>query len=130
MIQEQVLKGFKIIEICNVAAGPFCGMLLSDLGATVIKVENPNGGDTLRNWAPITDGYSENFASLNRNKKSITLNLKNPDDIQKLKILVESADALIENNRPGVMDRLGIGYKDLKQISSKLVFCSISAYGQ
>lgn len=130
MIQEQVLNGFKIIEVCNVAAGPFCGMLLSDLGAEIIKVENPKGGDTLRSWAPITDGYSENFASLNRNKKSITLDLKNPEDIEKLKKLVATADALIENNRPGVMDRLGIGYEDLKHINEKLVYCSISAYGQ
>lgn len=130
MIQEQVLNGFKIIEVCNVAAGPFCGMLLADLGAEIIKVENPNGGDTLRSWAPITDNYSENFASLNRNKKSITLNLKDPGDIEKLKKLVISADALIENNRPGVMDRLGIGYEDLKKINNKLVYCSISAYGQ
>lgn len=130
MIQENTLKSIKVIEVCNVAAGPFCGMLLADMGADVIKIENPQGGDTLRSWAPITDGYSENFASLNRNKRSVTLDLKNPDDVQRIKTLVHDADVLIENNRPGVMDRLGLGYDVLSKINPKLLYCSISAYGQ
>ncbi|WP_027016015.1 CaiB/BaiF CoA transferase family protein [Comamonas composti] len=124
------LAGFKVIEICNVAAGPFCGMLLADMGADLIKVENPEGGDTLRSWPPINNGYSENFASLNRNKRSVTLNLKNPEDAQLLRALVSDADALIENNRPGVMDRLGLGFEALSSINPRLVYCSISAYGQ
>lgn len=124
------LEGVRVIELCNVAAGPFCGMLLADMGADLIKVENPKGGDTLRSWPPISDGYSENFASLNRNKRSVTLDLKNPDDLSKFKILVQSADVLIENNRPGVMDRLGVGYQVLKELNPKLVMASISAYGQ
>jgi len=124
------LEGVRVIELCNVAAGPFCGMLLADMGADLIKVENPKGGDTLRSWPPISEGYSENFASLNRNKRSVTLDLKNPDDLEKFKALVKTADVLIENNRPGVMDRLGIGYATLKAIKPALVMASISAYGQ
>lgn len=124
------LEGVRVIELCNVAAGPFCGMLLADMGADLIKVENPKGGDTLRSWPPISEGYSENFASLNRNKRSVTLDLKNPDDVMKFKSLIQSADVLIENNRPGVMDRLGIGYSVLKALNPKLVMASISAYGQ
>lgn len=130
MIQENTLAGIKVIEICNVAAGPFCGMLLADMGADVIKVEHPQGGDTLRSWAPITDGYSENFASLNRNKRSVTFDLKNPGDVEVLKELVAQVDVLLENNRPGVMDRLGLGYAALSAINPRLVYCSISAYGQ
>lgn len=130
MSHQLPLDGVKVIEICNVAAGPFCGMLLADLGAELIKVENPEGGDTLRSWPPIKDGYSENFASLNRNKKSVTLNLKDAADTELLRELVRGADVLIENNRPGVMDRLGLGYKDLKVENQRLVYCSISAYGQ
>lgn len=129
-MQPLPLEGVRVIELCNVAAGPFCGMLLADMGADLIKVENPQGGDTLRSWPPISDGYSENFASLNRNKRSVTLDLKDPEDLERFKSLIESADVLIENNRPGVMDRLGIGFETLKGINPKLVMASISAYGQ
>jgi len=124
------LAGVRVIEICNVAAGPFCSMLLADLGADVVKVEHPDGGDTLRSWPPINDGYSENFAALNRNKRSVTLNLKEATGIELLGRLVTDADVLIENNRPGVMDRLGAGYAHLNTLNPRLVYCSISAYGQ
>lgn len=124
------LAGVSVLEFCNVAAGPYCGMLLADMGADVIKVEHPNGGDTLRSWPPISDGYSENFASLNRNKRSITLDLKNPQHVAAARELVAKSAILIENNRPGVMERLGLGYSTLKEINPKLVYCSISAYGQ
>ncbi|MGO4330196.1 CaiB/BaiF CoA transferase family protein [Cupriavidus sp. 2TAF22] len=124
------LEGTRVIEICNVAAGPYCGMLLADMGADVIKIEHPETGDTLRSWPPISGGYSENFASLNRNKRSVTLNLKDPDDAARARDLIASADLLIENNRPGVMDRLGLGYDALRGGSPGLVYCSISAYGQ
>jgi formyl-CoA transferase len=128
--QPLPLQGVRVVEICNVAAGPFCGLLLADMGADVVKVENPDGGDTLRSWPPINDGYSENFASLNRNKKSVTLNLKEPADLALLQRLATECDVLIENNRPGVMDRLGAGYEQLSKLNPKLVYCSISAYGQ
>ena len=130
MAKQRLLEGTKVIEVCNVAAGPFCGMLLADLGADVVKIENPEGGDSLRGWPPFTDGYSENFASLNRNKRSVTLNLKDPPEAELLRRLATEADVLIENNRPGVMARLGLGYEDLSAINPRLVYCSISASGQ
>ncbi|CAM3756302.1 CoA transferase [Bordetella sputigena] len=124
------LSGITVVEICNVAAGPFCGMLLADMGADVIKIEHPEGGDTLRSWPPISQGYSENFASLNRNKRSVTLNLKDADDVELARRLIAGADVLLENNRPGVMDRLGLGYAALRERNPRLLYCSISAYGQ
>lgn len=124
------LAGVRVVEFCNVAAGPFCGMLLADFGAEVIKVEHPDGGDTLRHWPPFNAGFSENFASLNRNKRSVTLDLKQPEDRRRALELALSADVLLENNRPGVMDRLGLGYAALKARKPSLVYCSISAYGQ
>lgn len=130
MKQETTLRGVRIVEICNVAAGPFCGMLLADMGADVIKIEPPGTGDTLRSWAPITDGYSENFASLNRGKRSVALNLKNADECRLATEIISTADVLIENNRPGVMDRLGLGYAAMRELNPRLVYCSISAYGQ
>lgn len=129
-MQPLPLEGVRVIELCNVAAGPFCGMLLADMGADLIKVENPKGGDTLRSWPPISDGFSENFASLNRNKRSVTLDLKQPADLERFKALIKDADVLVENNRPGVMDRLAVGYATLKTINPRLVMASISAYGQ
>jgi crotonobetainyl-CoA:carnitine CoA-transferase CaiB-like acyl-CoA transferase len=127
---DQPLQGIRVIEFCNVAAGPYCGMLLADMGADVVKVEHPQGGDTLRAWPPISNGYSENFASLNRNKRSVTLDLKNPEDVEQAKALIRTSDVVIENNRPGVMNRLGLGYEDIRAIKPGIVYCSISAYGQ
>jgi len=126
----QALTGIRVIEFCNVAAGPFCGMLLADMGADVVKVEHPDGGDTLRAWPPLSDGYSENFASLNRNKRSVALNLKDPTDAQTARALAADADVLVENNRPGAMTRLGLGYDTLAALNPQLLYCSISAYGQ
>jgi len=127
---DQPLQGIRVIEFCNVAAGPYCGMLLADMGADVIKVEHPQGGDTLRAWPPISNGYSENFASLNRNKRSVTLDLKKREDVEQAKALIQTADVVIENNRPGVMDRLGLGYEAIRATRPGIVYCSISAYGQ
>ena len=124
------LQGIRVVEFCNVAAGPFCGMLLADMGADVVKVEHPQGGDSMRQWPPISQGYSENFASLNRNKRSVALDLKDPADNARARRLVLGADVLIENNRPGVMDRLGLGYAAFKAEKPALVYCSISAFGQ
>lgn len=128
------LAGVKVVEICNVAAGPFCGMLLADLGAEVIKIENPAGGDTMRAWPPHTgpeaDRFSENFASLNRNKQSVSLDLKSSEGKAAVLALASGADVLIENNRPGVLGRLGLGYEDIRAINPRIIYCSISAYGQ
>ena len=127
------LAGVKVVEFCQVLAGPYCGMLLADLGTEVIKVE-PLEGDMMRQWPPITEGahgaYSENFASINRNKRSIALDLKNPAHKASARKLVLSADVLLENNRPGVMERLGLGYDSFRQEKPGLVYCSISAFGQ
>lgn len=127
--QPLPLEGIRVVEFCHVAAGPFCGMLLSDFGAQVTKVEPPDG-DTLRQWPPITEGFSENFASLNRGKRSVALDLKRPEDLAMARALVLDADVLLENNRAGAMDRLGLGWEWFRQRKPSLVYCSVSAYGQ
>ena len=131
------LSGIRVIELGQIAAGPFASSLLADLGADVIKIENPKGGDGMRQWPPLNiskqgkeEIYSENFASVNRNKRSMTLNIKNPSDVGLLKRLVSKATILIENYRPGVLNKLGLGYDDLKRINKKLIYCSNSCYGQ
>jgi len=124
------LEGVRVIEFCQVAAGPFCGMLLADLGADVVKIENPTTGDSLRQWPPITDGFSENFASVNRNKRSVALDLKDPDQRRAAFELCARADIVIENNRPGVMDRLGLDYASVAVANPRIVYCSISGFGQ
>lgn len=126
---ELPLTGIKVLEFCSVAAGPFCGMLLADMGAQVIKIEPPTG-DTLRQWPPITAGFSENFASLNRNKESVMLDLKDAASNQLARQLIMDADIVIENNRPGVMKRLGLDYASFADKQPHLIYCSISAYGQ
>lgn len=123
------LEGITVVEFCQIASGPFAGMLLADMGADVIKVESPDG-DGMRSWPPLTKGYSENFASLNRNKRSVVLNLKDAADLKRAKDLCLSADVVLENFRPGVMERLGMGYAALSETKPSLIYCSISAYGQ
>lgn len=123
------LAGVRVLEFCQVAAGPFCGLLFADLGADVIKIEGKNG-DSMRQWPPFNEGYSENFASLNRSKRSIMLDLKQEEDRNVAVELARTSDILIENNRPGVMERLGLDYKTLAEINPSLVYCSISAFGQ
>jgi len=130
-----LLTGLRVIEFGQIAAAPFAGSLLADLGADVIKVERPDGGDGMRQWPPLSQAengqvFSENFASVNRNKRSICANLKDPDDIAMIKGLCKEADALIENYRPGVLPRLGLGPDDIASINPRLVYCSISGYGQ
>jgi crotonobetainyl-CoA:carnitine CoA-transferase CaiB-like acyl-CoA transferase len=126
---ELPLAGVIVAEFCNVAAGPFCSMLLADMGADVVKIEPP-GGDMLRHWPPHTDGFSENFASLNRGKRSIALDLKVAADRDIALGIMRKADVVIENNRPGVMERLGLGWPRIHADNPRLVYCSISAYGQ
>ena len=126
----KALEKIRVIEFCQVAAGPFAGMLLADLGADVIKVEPPGQGDSLRSWPPHSNGFSENFAALNRNKRSVVLDLKSERGTRAARRLIETADVVIENNRPGVMARLGLDYATVKPLNDKLVYCSISAFGQ
>ncbi|MFZ4760072.1 MAG: CaiB/BaiF CoA transferase family protein [Burkholderiaceae bacterium] len=123
------LAGVRVVEFCHVAAGPFCGMLLADFGAEVTKVE-PLDGDAMRQWPPITDGFSENFASINRGKRSVVLDLKDPAGREAARALVLEADVLIENSRPGVMARLGLGWDWFAERKPTLIYASISAFGQ
>jgi crotonobetainyl-CoA:carnitine CoA-transferase CaiB-like acyl-CoA transferase len=123
------LAGIRVIEFCQIAAGPFAGMLLADQGADVIKVESPDG-DGMRGWPPHSGGFSENFASLNRNKRSVVLDLKDAGDAEAARRLCATSDVVLENFRPGVMERLGLGYERLAAAHPALVYCSISAFGQ
>ena len=114
------LDGVTVLDLSRVLAGPYCSMILSDMGATVIKVEVPGTGDDTRGFPPFKDGKSGYFMNMNRNKKGITLNLKKGKDV--FLELVRKADILIENYRPGTMEKLGIGYEELKKINPKLVY--------
>jgi crotonobetainyl-CoA:carnitine CoA-transferase CaiB-like acyl-CoA transferase len=122
----------RVIELAHVAAGPFAGMLLADLGADVVKVEPPTG-DQMRGWPPFADDgserFSHNFASVNRNKRSVVADLKDPGDLAGVRDLVAAADVVVENYRPGVLDRLGLGYETVSDGHPGLVYCSISGYG-
>ena len=128
------LAGIRVLELCQIAAGPFAGSLLADLGADVVKIENPAGGDGMRGWPPLSVGdgeaFSENFASVNRNKRSVALDLKDPAGVARVKELVAASDVLIENFRAGVLPRLGLGYDALSEANPRLVYCSITGYGQ
>ena len=123
------LAGVKVVEFCQIASGPFCGMLLADFGAEVVKIEPPEG-DAMRTWPPLSDGYSENFASLNRGKRSIALDLKNAAELEVARRLALQADVVVENSRPGAMQRLGLGWDWFEPRKPSLVYASISAYGQ
>lgn len=123
------LQGIRVVEFCQVLAGPFAGCLLADMGADVIKVESPDG-DLMRQWPPILDGYSQYFASVNRNKRSVVLDLKTETDRAAARKLALSADILLENFRPGVMAKFGLDYAALAKDHPALVYCSVSAFGQ
>jgi crotonobetainyl-CoA:carnitine CoA-transferase CaiB-like acyl-CoA transferase len=127
---DQALAGLKVIGVTKVVAGPYLEQLLGDMGAEVIHVEIPGSGDDARQIPPLLDGVSLTYLIANRNKKSITLNLKSPRGVELLKRLVTKVDVLIESNRPGVMDRLGISYEVLSAINPRLVMTSISGFGQ
>lgn len=124
------LKGVTVLDLTRVVAGPFCTGWLGDMGATVIKIENPgDGGDHSRASEPIVNGVSAWYAALNRNKQTVTLNLKDPEGKALFLELVKKADVVTENFRPGVMDRLGLGYEALAKVNPKIIFASVSGYG-
>ena len=125
--REGALSGLRVIDLTRVLAGPFCTMMLADMGAEVIKVEEPGKGDDSRHFAPFRNGESAYYMNLNRNKKGVTLNLKKGRDI--FIELVKTADVLVENYRPGTMDRLGLGYETLKKINPRLVYGAVSGFG-
>jgi crotonobetainyl-CoA:carnitine CoA-transferase CaiB-like acyl-CoA transferase len=118
-----------VVDLTTTIAGPYCTRLLADLGADVIKVETPEG-DMMRTRPPIPDGYSRPFGQLNAGKRSVVLDLKQPEGAEALRRLVARADLLVENFRPGVMAKLGLDYASLAEINPRLVYCAISGYGQ
>lgn len=128
----QPLAGIRVLDISQVMAGPFCCMLLADMGADVIKIEPPGTGDSTRHSMGfrLKGSDSPGFLALNRNKRSITLDLKSPEDREVLYALVKTADVLVENARPGVAARLGMDYPTLKALNPRLVYASISGFGQ
>ena len=124
------LTGVKVIELANNIAGPYAGFILAALGADVLKVERPEGGDDARGWGPpFWHGTSATFQALNVNKRGLTLDLKDPAQIARLKVLVSEADVLVHNLRSGVLDALGLGSAALTALNPRLVYCSISAFG-
>lgn len=130
---KNALNGIRVLDFSRVLAGPFCTMLLGDLGAEVIKVENPSGGDDTRQWGPPwagDSGLSAYFASVNRNKRSLTLNLKTQSGRDLARQLAAKSHILIENFKVGQMAEFGLGYDDLKVINPALVYCSITGFGQ
>lgn len=124
------LSGLKILDFSTLLPGPYATMLLADLGAEVVRVESPSRDDLVRNMQPQIDGQSAAFRYLNRGKQSITLDLKHPGAKTVIHSLLDEFDIVIEQFRPGVMDRLGLGYHALKQIKPGLIYCSITGYGQ
>ncbi len=125
------LEGLRVVDLSRALSGPLCAMLLGDLGADVIKVEEPGTGDDSRHWGPpFQNGESAYFLSCNRNKRGATLNLKREGGREALWRLIERADILIENFRPGLMEAFGFGYETVHARNPRLVYCSISAYGQ
>lgn len=129
MAAEQLLCGLSIVENASVITGPFAGGLLAHLGANVIKVESPRGGDQFRDWGKSALSVRPNFAAYNRGKRSLTLDLKQSAGRAIYKKLVSTADAVIENSRPGVMDKLGVGWSDLHNDNPALIYCYISGLG-
>lgn len=125
----QALQNLTVLDLTRVVAGPYAGALLGDLGAHVIKIEIPGNGDDSRGYGPYEHGESMYYANLNRNKKGITLNLKTEKGKEIFKKLAAKADIVIENYRPGVMDKLGLGYDVLKEINPKLIYAAVSGFG-
>ena len=124
------LAGLKVLDLTRVYSGPYCTMMLGDLGAEVIKIERKGSGDDTRDFMPVKDGESGYFTYLNRNKRSITLDLKDEKAVQIVKELARWADIFVENFAPGVVGRLGIGYEEIKEVNPQIIYGSISGFGQ
>lgn len=122
--------GLLVVDLTRVLAGPFCTMMLAELGARVIKVENPAGGDDSRAFAPFVGSRSAYFLSLNRGKESVALDLKAPTDRELFLALARRADVLVENFRPGTLERLGFGYTRLREANPRLIYAAVSGFGQ
>lgn len=126
----RALEGIRVLDLSRLLPGPWCSMILADLGADVIKVEEPHIGDYIRWFPPRLGDYSAMFVQLNRNKRSITLNLRTPRGRDAFRRLAKTADVILEGFRPGVMARLGLGYDDLKEANPRVVYCALTGYGQ
>ncbi len=127
----RALEGVVILDLSRALAGPYCTMMLADMGAEIIKLEMPGKGDDSRAWGPpFVKGESAYFMSVNRNKKSLTLNLKKEKSREIIHKLIKQADVIIENFRPGTMEKLGLSYNEVTELNHEIVYCSISGFGQ
>ena len=125
------LEGIKVLDCSQILAGPYCSMLLADMGADVVKIEKPGGGDdTRRMGPPFMEGESAAFLAMNRNKRSVVLNFKNPDGVAAMKRMIMDADVVMENYRAGVMERLGLSYDTVRELNPNIIYCSISGFGR
>jgi crotonobetainyl-CoA:carnitine CoA-transferase CaiB-like acyl-CoA transferase len=127
---SQPLEGIRVLELGNFIAGPFCGMLLGDMGADVIKIERPARGDQTRAMPPLVNGESASFAALNRNKRSLVLDLKQPEARDVVLALVKKSDVFLENNRPGALEGIGLGPEQVRAVNPDIVYTSASGFGQ
>jgi formyl-CoA transferase len=130
-VAKGLLDGIRVLDLSRVLAGPYCTMVLGDLGADVIKVEEPNRGDDTRQWGPpfTKSGISAYFISANRNKRSLTLNIKSPEGLKILRDLISKCDVLVENFKVGTLEKLGLSYAELIKIKPDLIYCTITGYG-
>lgn len=125
------LEGIRVVDLTRILAGPYCTMMLGDMGAEVIKIEHPDGGDDTRGWGPpFLNGVSTYFISINRNKKSLTLNLKDERGKELLRDLIRKGDVVVENFRPGALDKLGFSWEEIHRINPAVIFASLSGFGQ
>ena len=129
METKGLLDGVKVLDLTRVLAGPYCGMMLADMGAEVIKIEMPGKGDDSRRNAPIVNGESAYFMNLNRNKRGMTLNLKSEEGKEIFRGLVKQSDIVLENYRPGVMEKLGLGYEELRKLNPAIIYGAVSGFG-
>ncbi|MGD0624087.1 MAG: CoA transferase [Thermodesulfobacteriota bacterium] len=125
-----ILEGIRVIDLSRVLAGPFCGAILGDMGADVIKVEDTKAGDEVRTWPPHKEGESSCFLVNNRNKRGMAIDMKKPEGVEIIRRLAREADVLIENFRTGTMEEFGLSYEKLSEMNPKLIYCSISAFGR
>ena len=123
------LEGIKVLDLTRVLAGPYCTMVLANLGADIIKIERPGTGDDSRDFGPFVNGESIYFVSINRGKKSIAIDLKTKEGKELLLELVKEVDVLAENFRPGTMEKLGLGYDVLKEVNPRLIYAAMSGFG-
>ena len=124
------LQHIKVVDLTRTLAGPFCSMMLGDMGADVIKIEEPERGDETRAWTPFWHGESTQFLSFNRNKRSLSLNLKAPEAVDIVLALARDADIMIESFRAGALERMGLGYEAVRRLNPDIIYCSISGYGR